>query len=734
MLIAARNAILAGAAPGPTPAYWGLCFTAEEPNCVVNMARRGALANINKAPVTLEYSTDDCETWTEFDATGEKTTPITLANIGDHVFFRAGEGGNDRFAYNAGAYRYFTLTGNVAASGDIMSLLDASNHSNYSLSGHSAFALAYLFYGCTSLTTAPSLPATTLASSCYSQMFYGCTSLTTAPSLPATTLAGRCYYQMFKGCTALTAAPSLPATLLVDSCYTSMFRGCTALTAAPSLPATSLAKKCCDQMFYGCTSLTTAPSLPATMLAERCYTSMFQGCTALTAAPSLPATSLAGSCYYQMFYGCTSLTTAPSLPATSLADSCYRQMFSGCTSLNEIEVGLITWTLSSGSNATTDWLSGVADTGTFRCSTALGTNETIERGANYCPEGWTVVHTDVYWGLCFTAEEPNVVVNMSKTGSPPAVTLETSLDGVTWTDFDADGGTTPVTLAAVGDKVYFRAGSGGNAKMSSNIDQYRYFTLSATCSASGVISSLLSQDTPVFNLSTDNSYAFFRLFDGCTSLTTAPSLPATTLADSCYFQMFYGCTSLTTAPSLPATTLADSCYRQMFYGCTSLVAAPSLPATSLLGGYACYFQMFSGCTALTAAPSLPATTLVDSCYYQMFYGCTSLTTAPALPATTLAGSCYYQMFKGCTALTAAPSLPATSLVSSCYYQMFYGCTSLASIRIGSTGWRTGATYSWVYNVAASGTFYCPTALGTDATITRSADYCPEGWTVVNTDA
>ena len=261
MLIGMRNAILAGgAAPGPTPAYWGLCFTAEEPNCVVNMARRGALANINKAPVTLEYSTDDCETWTEFDATGEKTTPITLANIGDHVFFRAGEGGNDRFAYNAGTFRYFTLTGNVAASGDIMSLLDASNHSNYSLSGHSAFALAYLFYGCTSLTTAPSLPATTLA----------------------------------------------------------------------------------------------------------------------------------GSCYYQMFYGCTSLTTAPSLPATSLVSSCYHQMFYGCTSLASIRIGSTGWR----TGATYSWVYNVAASGTFYCPTALGTDATITRSADYCPEGWTVINTD----------------------------------------------------------------------------------------------------------------------------------------------------------------------------------------------------------------------------------------------------------------------------------------------------------------------------------------------------
>ena len=34
--------------------------------------------------------------------------------------------------------------------------------------------------------------------------------------------------------------------------------------------------------------------------------------------------------------------------------------------------------------------------------------------------------------------------------------------------------------------------------------------------------------------------------------------------------MFYNCTSLTTAPELPATTLAKGCYYEMFYNCTSL--------------------------------------------------------------------------------------------------------------------------------------------------------------------
>ena len=34
--------------------------------------------------------------------------------------------------------------------------------------------------------------------------------------------------------------------------------------------------------------------------------------------------------------------------------------------------------------------------------------------------------------------------------------------------------------------------------------------------------------------------------------------------------MFKCCTSLTTAPVLPATTLAEGCYQGMFEGCTSL--------------------------------------------------------------------------------------------------------------------------------------------------------------------
>ncbi len=60
------------------------------------------------------------------------------------------------------------------------------------------------------------------------------------------------------------------------------------------------------------------------------------------------------------------------------------------------------------------------------------------------------------------------------------------------------------------------------------------------------------------------------MFHSCTSLTSAPSLPATELGFYCYDSMFYGCTSLNSLPELPATKLADGCYNGMFCDCTGI--------------------------------------------------------------------------------------------------------------------------------------------------------------------
>ena len=276
---------------------------------------------------TLEYSTDK-SIWNTWDGT------TTISSSGSKLYLRGT--GNTKITGDSLNYR-FVFTGTsalkIACKGNIENLLD---YETVSAGGHPTMAnycYQYMFLDCTSLTTAPALPATTLAGGCYANMFYGCTSLTTAPALPATTLADDCYEYMFYGCTSLTAAPALPATTVAGSCYDSMFYGCTALTTAPALPATTLANLCYYNMFYGCTALTPAPALPANTLAMSCYEYMFYGCTALTETPELHATTLANYCYTNMFYGCKALTTAPALPATTLADHCYEYMFGGCTSL-----------------------------------------------------------------------------------------------------------------------------------------------------------------------------------------------------------------------------------------------------------------------------------------------------------------------------------------------------------------------------------------------------------------
>ena len=194
------------------------------------------------------------------------------------------------------------------------------------------------------------------------------------------------FYYLFTNCTGLTDASNLilPATTLTPNCYRNMFYNCTSLTGVPALPATALAYCCYLDMFNGCTSLVNAPELPATTLADSCYGSMFANCTSLTTAPELPATTLTWGCYQSMFANCTSLTTAPELPATTLASVCYRYMFEGCSNLNYIKC--LTTDIST-TNNTTDWVSGVASTGTFVKAASMSSWTT---GSNGIPSGWTV--------------------------------------------------------------------------------------------------------------------------------------------------------------------------------------------------------------------------------------------------------------------------------------------------------------------------------------------------------
>ena len=130
--------------------------------------------------------------------------------------------------------------------------------------------------------------------------------------------------------------------------------------------------------------------------------------------------------------------------------------------------------------------------------------------------------------LCFTAEEANSTVAMKTEGSAPAVSLEYSTDGNTWSPFVV--GSTTVTLANVDDKMYVRATSTGNTGMGSSSSNYNKFVMTGKIAASGNVDTLLDQN----GNSTLTNYCYHGLFSDCSSLTTSPELPSTTLANNCY--------------------------------------------------------------------------------------------------------------------------------------------------------------------------------------------------------
>ena len=192
--------------------------------------------------------------------------------------------------------------------------------------------------------------------------------------------------------------------------------------------------------------------------------------------------------------------------------------------------------------------------------------------------------------LCFTADEANSTVRLDKQGTPDEITLEYSTDKKHWTEYTWDGNNgATITLANIGDSVWMR---GDNTTLSNDGRKYYHFMMNGKIKASGNIMSLLDKQLRKKDVP---KHCFNKLFQYCTSLTQAPELPATTMAQGCYEGMFGG-TSLTKAPELPATTLAEYCYDGMFNGCSSLREAPELPATTMVNN--CYSQMFRSCSKL----------------------------------------------------------------------------------------------------------------------------------------
>ena len=222
-----------------------LHFTAEQDGSSVSLVCYDYIDGVFiNSWCEFEYSmTGKDDDWSEY-TTGQ----VVPLNEGETVYFRCPYEKDDPLNQNKDGlckyedygdgcceiykYHFFKMEGSIKADGNIQFLLDKTG----TMMEAPAYCYYNLFFDSTSetgynrsLTQAPKLPATTLASGCYSTMFSCCSSLTQAPALPATTLADNCYSYMFSECISLTQAPELPATTLADNCYFCMFYCCESL-------------------------------------------------------------------------------------------------------------------------------------------------------------------------------------------------------------------------------------------------------------------------------------------------------------------------------------------------------------------------------------------------------------------------------------------------------------------------------------------------------------------------
>ena len=201
----------------------------------------------------LEYSVNFGD-WTTVEANKEVTFGGTNGDL------RLRGTNTDGTASALDKYSTITFTDSnvpVACTGDIRTLLDWDNYTTVNTENA---MFINLFENCSVLTSAPELPATSLAYNCYYCMFLGCKNLKSAPKLPAKALANQCYAYMFARCTNLKTAPKLPAKTSQMYCYVSMFSGCTNLKSA-ELSIEFLSRGCCGSMFYNCTNLSSVTML-----------------------------------------------------------------------------------------------------------------------------------------------------------------------------------------------------------------------------------------------------------------------------------------------------------------------------------------------------------------------------------------------------------------------------------------------------------------------------------------
>lgn len=249
--------------------------------------------------------------------------------------------------------------------------------------------MSNMFAGCNNMVAGPRFTFTAVGNSGMYRCFYGCSKLASVGSLNLSSAGTSAFSSCFYGCTEMTSfSLTSPTGTAPNYVFDSMFYSCSALNDASriSINYDTMSTSSCANMFYGTTALRTPPVISATTMGASCYAHMFER-SGIDTPPILPATTLANSCYDSMFRDCINLQSSPDLMVENVYGyaGCYKQMFYGCSRLNHIKAMI----KNLPGTYTTQWVYGVADSGTFEANSDAGWSS-VPRGVDSVPTNWTV--------------------------------------------------------------------------------------------------------------------------------------------------------------------------------------------------------------------------------------------------------------------------------------------------------------------------------------------------------
>ena len=305
--------------------------------------------------------------------------------------------------------------------------------------------------------------------------------------------------------------------------------------------------------------------------------------------------------------------------------------------------------------------------------------------------------------ICFENLSPEITSTQIQVNFIGNVTpsLVYSYDRKSWTEIDNTSKTTNIYFDASHQRIWIKAGPGGNTSLATGSSDYT------------LITPLGFGNVDLVKVAVRGN--IFSLLDGenFESITSAPNY--------CFQNLFngssYSNTALIDASGIILTNGSLKCnnntFRQMFKGQKRLEKGPQTPPSieantkQIIG---VFDGMFYDCTKM------------ESCFDNINIDASKIPNSPSYCRFTCRN-----MFISTKIKKMGITYTGTNFGSAQFINMFNGCSELNQIEVNFTTWpNTVFMTNWVSGVSSTGTFICPEALPIEYATNR----IPPGWTVV----